>query len=82
MTAESKPSPADTREMYTEIAALIGAIAKALVMKDNDVSEALERGVMTLEFGMDANNNRFVAVTYEGQTARVYQGAIKRDAES
>lgn len=65
--------------MYTEIAALIGAIAKALSLKDSDVSQALERGAMTLEFGMDANGNRFVAVAHQEQTARVYQGAIKRE---
>ena len=66
--------------MYTEIAALIGAIAKALSMKDADVAQALEGGAMTLEFGMDGNGNRFVAVTHQGETARVYQGAIKREA--
>ncbi len=66
--------------MYTEIGALIGAIAKALAMKDADVAAKLENGAMTLEFGVDANGNRFVAVHHEGHTARVYQGAIKRDS--
>lgn len=80
MTNESKTPPAETREMYTEIAALMGAIAKALNMKDADVGQALEGGAMTVEFGMDANGNRFVAVNHGGQIARVYQGAIKREA--
>ena len=78
MINESKPPAAETREMYTEIAALIGAIAKALEMKDSDIAQALEQSAMTLEFGMDANENRFVAVSHEGRTVRVYQGAIKR----
>jgi hypothetical protein len=79
MSTDSKPPPSDRREMYTEIAALVGAIGKALEMKDADVSQALERGAMTVEFGADSNGNRFVAVTFEGKTARIYQGAIKRE---
>jgi hypothetical protein len=78
MTTDSKPPSSDKREMYTEIAALVGAIGKALALPEADVTTALENGAMTLEFGADSNGNRFVAVTYEGKTARVYQGAIKR----
>ncbi len=80
MTSESKTPPADMREMYTEIAALIGVIAKALRMPDRDTAQKIESGAITLEFGMDANGNRFVAVTHEGRTAHVYQGAIKQEA--
>lgn len=67
------------REMYSEIAALIGAIAKAFVMKDAEAAAALESGAMTLDFAKDANGNRYVAAIFAGQTARVYQGAIKRE---
>jgi hypothetical protein len=80
MSTDSKPPSSDKREMYTEIAALVGAIAKALAMPDAEITAALENGAMTLEFGADSNGNRFVAVTHLGQTARVYQGAIKRAA--
>jgi hypothetical protein len=78
MSIDSKPPSSDKREMYTEIASLVGAIAKALAIPEAEVAAALEAGTMTLEFGADSNGNRFVAVSQAGKTARVYQGAIKR----
>lgn len=74
-----KHPEAERREMYAEIAALIGALAKTFAMKDADVATALESGAMALDFAQDANGNRFVAATHAGKTARVYQGAIKRE---
>jgi hypothetical protein len=68
----------DPREMYNEISALVAALAKTFAMKDAEAAQALESGAMALDFAQDANGNRFVAATYEGKTARVYQGAIKR----
>lgn len=76
-TAEDKDS--DPREMYSEIAALIAALAKSFALKDSAAAAAVEAGTMALEFARDANGNRFVAATYGGKTARVYQGAIKHD---
>ena len=73
------PPEAERREMYAEIAALIGALAKTFAMKDADVAAALESGAMALDFAQDSNGNRFVAATHAGTTARVYQGAIKRE---
>ena len=69
----------DPREMYGEIAALIGALAKTFVIEESAAAAAVESGAMALEFGRDANGNRFVAATFAGRTARVYQGAIKHD---
>ena len=82
-----QPSPdesaraAEQREMYAEIAALVGALAKTFAMKDAEAATAVESGAMALDFAQDANGNRFVAATYAGKTARVYQGAIKRDGQ-
>jgi hypothetical protein len=78
-TPEKDSSAKERREMYAEIAALVGALAKTFAIKEAAAAEAVESGTMTLDFVSDANGNRFVAATFEGQTARVYQGAIKRD---
>jgi hypothetical protein len=71
----------DSREMYGEIATLIASLAKALVLTDAETIAALERGEIAVDFGQDANTNKFVAATYQGRTVRIYQGAI-RHAES
>jgi hypothetical protein len=73
------PKSPETREMYTEIAALIAALAKTFAITDADAAAALESGAMALDFAEDANGNRFVNATYAARTGRVYQGAIKRD---
>jgi hypothetical protein len=67
----------ETREMYGEIATLIGSLAKALGITDAEVIAGVERGEVVMQFGRDENGNRFVAATHRGQTARVYQGAIR-----
>ena len=78
MSKPPPPSP-ENRELYSEIAALIGSLAKSFAIKDSEVAAALESGAMALDFGRDANGNRYVAARYQDQTARVYQGAIKRE---
>ncbi|MBY0508634.1 MAG: hypothetical protein K2P94_00645 [Rhodospirillaceae bacterium] len=78
----AQPPAPEPREMYAEIAALVGSLAKTFAMKDADVAAALESAAMTLDFATDANGNRYVAATYGGKTARVYHGAIKRDGEA
>ncbi len=80
MADSPKPAHPDPREMYTEIAGLVGAIAKAFVLPESDVIAAIERQAIALEFGQDANGNRFVLAALESRSVRIYQGAIKRDA--
>jgi hypothetical protein len=60
----------DPREMYSEIGALLGAIAQAFT--------GVEQNRLTMEFGRDENGNPFVTATLDGTAARIYQGAIKR----
>ncbi len=67
----------DTREMYGEIATLIGTLAKAFILSESVTIAALERGEITIDFGEDHNGNRFIAAGYQGKVARLYQGAIK-----
>ena len=69
------------KEMYSEISALMGSIGKALSLSESDTIQAVERGEMSFEMGKDENGHNFVAVTYKGDTARIYQGAIKREAD-
>ncbi|MGE4062372.1 MAG: hypothetical protein AB7E79_03300 [Rhodospirillaceae bacterium] len=72
----------ENREMYKEIAALVAAIAKAFARPESDVIAALDKNMVSLEFGRDANGNRFVLAGLEGKSARIYQGAIKQEAET
>lgn len=67
------------REMYDEINALVGSIAKALEMDDKTVAQELESGAIRLDMAEDDNGNRFIAITRGERTARVYQGAIQYD---
>ena len=74
----------DTREMYGEIATLMGALAKALTLSESDTIAAVERGEVTINFGKADNGNRFIAAGYQGKVVLLYQGAIKHapDAEA
>ena len=72
----SENSP-ENREMYAEIAALVAALAKSFAIKDEEAAQAVGSGAMALQFGQDANGNRFVTAAYQGKSNRVYQGAIK-----
>ncbi len=65
------------REMYSEIGALIGAIAQAFSITEAEAIAAAEQNRLGMEFGRDANGNPFVTATLDGKIARIYQGAIK-----
>ena len=69
----------DPREMYTEIGALIGAIAEAFAISEDEAVQAVEQSRIAMSLARDANGNPFVTATYDGRTARLYQGAIKRE---
>jgi len=64
-------------EMQSEISALIGSIAKAFAISESEAIKAVEDGAIAMDFGQDDNGNRFVTATFDNQTARIYQGAIK-----
>jgi hypothetical protein len=68
----------DEREMYDEINALIGAVAKALEVSEMEVVTAIEQGRLGLEMKIDAEGRNYVEATCDGKTAHVYQGAIFR----
>ena len=72
----------ESREMFGEIATLMASLAKALSLSEADTIAAVEAGAVTLDFGRDANGNRFVAAGYQGRAVRLYQGAIKHAEKS
>jgi hypothetical protein len=65
------------REMFSEIGALIGTIAQAFSITEAEAIAAVEENRLAMEFGRDENGNPFVAATFDGRMARIYQGAIK-----
>lgn len=67
----------EDREMYDEINALIGAVAKALDVSEIEVVTAIEQGRLGMEMKADEQGN-FVEITCDDKTARIYQGAIFR----
>jgi hypothetical protein len=67
----------DSREMYSEINALVGAIAKAFEIEAEAVVRAIETGQIGMAMETDANGQPYVAASYQGKAVKVYQGAIK-----
>ena len=70
------------REMFDEIAALMGGIAKAFELDESQTITALEEGVIEMVFETDANGNPFVLATYGDKSARLYAGAIKQESDA
>jgi hypothetical protein len=68
----------ENREMFEEIAALIGSIAKAFDISDTDVVAAIEQGGLGMEMITDAEGRNCVEATHNGRVARIYPGAIYR----
>jgi hypothetical protein len=64
------------KEMYDEIAQLLGGIAKALDMPDDQVAKAVEEGKIRMEMGTDERGERYIRVSRDGRAARLYAGAI------
>ena len=68
----------ENREMFDEINALIGSIAKAFDMGDGDVVTAIEQGDLGMEMKTDDEGMNCVEVSHDGRIARIYPGAIFR----
>ncbi|NKB43603.1 MAG: hypothetical protein GKS03_04920 [Alphaproteobacteria bacterium] len=77
MTDESETNQ---REMFDEIAALMGGIAKAFDLDESQTITAVEKGTIEMKFETDANGNPFVLATYGEKSARLYAGAVKQEA--
>ncbi|MDO8608457.1 MAG: hypothetical protein Q7R40_18145 [Phaeospirillum sp.] len=68
----------ENREMFDEINALVGAVAKAMEISEGEVIAAIEQGRLGMEMIADEQGRNCIEVTSDGRTARVYQGAIFR----
>lgn len=71
----------ENREMYDEINALVGAVSKALEVSEIEVITAIEQGRLAMEMLTDERGENYVAVTCDGKSVRIYQGAIFRQGD-
>ena len=78
----SDESETNQREMFDEIAALMGGIAKAFNLDESQTITAIEQGTIEMKFETDANGNPFVLATYGDKSARLYAGAIKQESDA
>ncbi|MDA8232697.1 MAG: hypothetical protein M0006_15300 [Magnetospirillum sp.] len=70
------------REMFQEINALIGAVAKALGVSEIEVVTAIEQGRLSMELLTDAEGRHYIQTSCEGKSARIYDGAIFRPGDT
>lgn len=74
------PSPDSSREMFEEINALIGAVAKALEIGEPQVVAAIEEGALTMELLTDDQGANYLRVEHDGKAADIRQGVfLKRE---
>ncbi len=71
----------ENREMFDELNALVGAMAKALEISEEEVVKAVEANQVTITLGEDEEGRRFINVAHEGRNAQIYPGAIKHTPE-
>ena len=67
----------DQREMFDEIGALIGALAKGFNLGDAEIIQALEQGAVQMALQEDEQGERFIEAVYGEKALRIYQGAIQ-----
>lgn len=72
----------ESREMFDEINALVGAVAKALDTSEIEVITAIEQGRLAMELMTDGEGRNFIAVDFDGRAVRVYPGAIFREGDA
>lgn len=68
----------ENREMFDEINALVGAVAKAMEISEGEVITAIEQGHLGMEMITDQQGRNCIEVTRDGRAVRIYQGAIFR----
>ncbi|MEQ8508115.1 MAG: hypothetical protein RIF37_17540 [Rhodospirillaceae bacterium] len=67
------------REMFEEIAALMGGISRAFELDEGQAISAVESGEIQMSFETDSNGKPYVLATHGEKTARLYSGAIKQE---
>lgn len=71
----------ESREMYDEINALVGTVAKALDTSEMEVITAIEQGRLGMEMLTDEEGRNFLHIAFDDRNVRVYQGAIFREGD-
>lgn len=71
----------ESREMYDEINALVGTVAKALDTSEMEVITAIEQGRLSMEMLTDAEDRNYLQVVFDERSVRIYQGAIFREGD-
>lgn len=69
----------NTKQMYDEIAALLGAVGKAFDLSDQQAANGLEDGSIALEMSVDDDGRRFVRAVHQDRGVRIYDGRIVYD---
>ncbi len=75
-------APANEREMFNEINALIGSVAKALEISEGEVVSSIEQGELGMEMMEDENGAHFLRVEYGTKRADIRQGVFMRHDKS
>lgn len=68
----------ENREMFDEINALIGSVAKAFDTSETEVITAIEQGRLGMEMLVDDDGRNFLEASLDERSVRIYQGAIFR----
>lgn len=71
----------ESREMYDEINALVGTVAKALDTSEMEVITAIEQGRLSMEMLTDSEDRNYLQVVFDERSVRIYQGAIFREGD-
>ena len=66
------------REMFDEINALIGSVAKALEISEGEVVSSIEQGSLGMEMLADEDGAHFLRVEYGAKRADIRQGVFLR----
>ncbi|MBI2242172.1 MAG: hypothetical protein HYU59_15380 [Magnetospirillum gryphiswaldense] len=69
----------ENREMYDEINALVGAVAKAFDTSETEVITAIEQGRLGMEMLVDDEGRNYIQAQFDERSARIYPGAIFRE---
>ena len=72
----------EQREMYEELNALVGSIAKALEISEEETVKALEANQIAIGMETDEEGRNYVGIAFRDKSARIYQGAIKHAPEA
>ncbi|MBR9972879.1 hypothetical protein [Magnetospirillum sulfuroxidans] len=72
----------ENREMFDEINALVGAVAKAFDTSETEVITAIEQGRLGMEMRVDEDGRNFIDASLDERSVRIYQGAIFREDDS